>query len=78
MFGMLEKLTKATVAFALSPVALAVDIVTLPASAYRGDSHPFGRTEKLLDSAGENIKKSISPDAICIATLAISAFTLKT
>jgi len=64
MFGMLEKLTKATVAVALSPVALAVDIVTLPVSAENGEPHPFGRTEKLLDSAGDNIKKAVSSDDV--------------
>jgi hypothetical protein len=61
MFGILEKLTKATIAVALSPVALAVDIVTLPLSAENGDD-AFGRTGKLLDSAGDNIKKAVSSD----------------
>jgi hypothetical protein len=62
MFGILEKLTKATIAVALSPVALAVDLATLPISADNGDAHPFGRTGKLLGSAGDNIKKAVSLD----------------
>ena len=57
MFGILGNLTKAVVAVALTPVAVAVDIVTLPASAER-DEHPFGRTAKLLNSVGENVKKA--------------------
>lgn len=58
MFDTLTKLTKAAVAVTLSPVALAVDIVTLPVSAENGDE-PFKRTEKLLSSAGENVSKAL-------------------
>ena len=61
MFGILGNLTKAAVAVALSPVALAVDVVTLPASADNGDS-PFKRTEKLLGAAGENIVEATKID----------------
>ena len=60
MFGILQNLTKAVVEVALTPVALVVDVVTLPASAERGDDHPFGRTAKLLNSAGKNIEKSVT------------------
>ena len=59
MFGILGNLTKAVVAVALTPVAVAVDIVTLPASAERGEDHPFGRTAALLDSAGKSVSKAI-------------------
>lgn len=63
MFGILGNLTKAVVAVALTPVALAVDIVTLPASAERGENHPFGRTGDLLNAAGKNISKAVDGDA---------------
>jgi hypothetical protein len=59
MFGMLESLTKSIVATALTPVALAVDIVTLPMSATDGDK-PFSNTESLIDSAKDNFNKAIS------------------
>jgi hypothetical protein len=59
MFGFLGNLTKAVVAVALTPVAVVVDVVTLPASADRGDDHPFGLTAKLLNSAGKNVEKAI-------------------
>ena len=60
MFG---NLMKAAVAVALTPVAVVVDLVTLPVSAERGDDHPFGRTTKLLNSAGKNVEKAIDGDA---------------
>ena len=63
MFGILSNLTKAAVAVALMPVAIAVDIVTLPASAERGDDHPFQRTGDLLNAAGKNISKAVDDDA---------------
>jgi hypothetical protein len=63
MFGILGNLTKAAVAMALTPVALVVDLVTLPASANRGDDHPFGRTGELLNAAGKNVSKAIDSDA---------------
>jgi len=62
MFGMLEKLTKAAVAVAVTPVALAVDIVTLPDDAEPG-KEPFSRTGGLLKSAGENISKAVDSDS---------------
>lgn len=62
MFGMLENLTKAAIAVAVTPVALVVDVVTLPASAEPG-REPFERTGNLLKSAGENISKAVDSDA---------------
>ena len=59
MFGMLENLTKAAVAVALTPVALAVDIVTLPSSACDIHKGPFDKTGDLLKAAGENIYKAV-------------------
>jgi hypothetical protein len=63
MFGLLGNLTKAAVAVALTPIALVVDIVTLPASAYRGDDHPFGRIGHLLNAAGKSVNKALDSDA---------------
>ena len=58
MFGMLEKLTKAAVAVAVTPVALAVDTVMIPFDAEnRGDV--YSRTTNLLESAGKNISKAV-------------------
>ena len=62
MFGLIENLTKATVSVVLTPVAIVADIVTLPASAERGDDHPFGMTEELLTNAGKCVKQAINPD----------------
>lgn len=59
MLGMLGSLTRAVVAVALTPVAVVVDVVTLPASAERGDDHPFQCTGSLLNSAGKNIIKAV-------------------
>lgn len=59
MFSLIGKLTKAAVAVTLSPVALVVDLVTLPASAERGDDHPFQRTGNLLNQAGKNITSAL-------------------
>lgn len=59
MFGMISKLAKAAVAVAVTPVALVVDVVTMPASADRGDSHPFKRTGQLLEVAGKNVKEAV-------------------
>jgi hypothetical protein len=57
---MLGKLLKAAVAVTLSPVALVVDIVTLPASAEDYRKGPFDRTGALLKAAGENITDAVS------------------
>ena len=63
MFGILGNLTKAVVAVALTPVAVVADVLTIGASADRGDDHPFGRTAKLLNAAGENVSKAVDSDA---------------
>ena len=62
MFSMLSNLTKAAVAVTLSPVALAVDIVTLPDSASSFDRGPFDRTANLLGTAGECVKRAVKPE----------------
>ena len=56
MFG---KLLKAAVAVAVSPVALAVDIITIPASADKIGVGPFDRTAGLLKAAGKNVKDAV-------------------
>lgn len=56
---MLGNLLKAAVAVVASPVALVVDIVTLPASAERPTRGAFDRTAAMLDAAGENMKQAI-------------------
>jgi len=56
MFG---NLVKAGVAVVVSPVALVVDVVTLPATAFEVGRPAFWRTEKLLSVAGENIIKAV-------------------
>ena len=56
---MLFELVKAATAVALSPVALVVDIVTLPASAEDPRRGAFDRTAALLDSAGKNVSKAV-------------------
>ena len=59
MFNMITKLTKAAVAVTLAPVALVVDVVTLPASTDDFRKGPFDRTAELLKIAGKNVKDSV-------------------
>lgn len=61
MFGMLENLAKAAIATAAAPIAAAVDVVTLPASAHEGKD-AFHRTEAMLGAVGRNITQAITPD----------------
>lgn len=58
MFGMLEKLTKAAVAIAVTPVAVAVDVVMIPFDA-ENKSEVFSRTGDLLKSAGDNVSDAV-------------------
>jgi hypothetical protein len=59
MFGMLEKLTKATVAVALTPIAVVVDVVSLPATSMDLKRGAFDNTEKLLKSAAQNVEDAL-------------------
>lgn len=59
MFGVLTNLAKAAVAVAATPVALAADIVTLPASASSIHGGPFDRTASMLTAAGECVKEAV-------------------
>lgn len=56
MFG---NLLKAAVAVVAAPVALVVDIVTLPASAEHSTCGAFDRTAAMLDAAGDNMKQAV-------------------
>ena len=56
---MLGNLIKAAVAVAAAPVALVVDIVTLPASAEHPTRGAFDRTTAMLDAAGDNMKQAV-------------------
>ena len=58
MFGILTSLTKAVVAVALTPVAVAVDIVTLPFD-QQDSGDAFSRTEAMLESVGDNISDAL-------------------
>lgn len=49
---MLDNLLKAAVAIVAAPVALVVDIVTLPASAEHPTRGAFDRTAAMLDAVG--------------------------
>lgn len=59
MLGLLSGLTKAAVSVALTPVALVVDVVTLPATADDFRRGPFDSTSALLKSAGDQVAKAI-------------------
>lgn len=61
MFELLKGLTKAAVGVAVAPIAIAVDIVTLPSCAVDYEKGPFDRTGKVMDSIGENISKALEP-----------------
>ena len=56
---MLGSLLKAAVAIVAAPVALVVDIVTLPASAEHPTRGAFDRTAAMLDAAGDNMKQAV-------------------
>lgn len=59
---MILNLIKASIAVAVAPIALLVDIATLPASAEDCRRGPFDRTGKTLSVAGECIKQAITPE----------------
>jgi hypothetical protein len=59
MFGILENLTKAAVAVVLTPVAVVVDVVSLPASSMDHRRGAFDNTEKLLKAAAKNVEEAI-------------------
>ena len=59
MIKILKNTSKAAIAIAVTPLSLIADVLTMPASAYRGDEHPFKRTTKLLNIAGNLINESV-------------------
>lgn len=59
--GILSNLTKAALNVAVSPVALVVDIATLPSSALEIKG-PFDRTANCLKRAGRCIEAATEPD----------------
>ena len=60
--GILSNLTKAALNVAVSPVALVVDLATLPASAC-DLSGPFDRTAGCLKRAGKCVEAAVEPDS---------------
>lgn len=61
MFGLIESLTKATIATALLPVGVAVDIVSLPASAENGRP-AFDVSGALLGALASNVSNAVEPE----------------
>lgn len=61
MFGLLESLTKAAVAVAVTPIDLAIDVVTLPASSMDPHRGPFERTGKRLEQVAQNVNDAVAP-----------------
>lgn len=60
MFDILTNVVKAGLAVVASPVALVADLATLPSSSFDGKP-PFGRTGKLLGTAGDCITAAVKP-----------------
>ena len=59
--GILSNLTKAALNVAVSPVALVVDLATLPASSLDLKG-PFDRTADCLKRAGKCVEAAVEPD----------------
>jgi len=59
MLGRIGNLVSATVSVALTPIAVVVDVLTLPASAY-DDRPPFERTGGLLNSARAHVEDALT------------------
>lgn len=62
MFGTLTNLVKAAAAVVITPAALAVDLVTLPASAFDIDREPLGRTAAMLNAVGDCVEAALEPE----------------
>lgn len=61
MFKLFTNLTKAAVGVALTPVALAKDVVMLPARACDLE-HPFKSTKAMLNNVSECVDEAIKPE----------------
>lgn len=57
--NLLSNLVKAAASVALAPVALVVDVVTLPASSFDPYRGPFDRTAAMLKNAGEKATEAV-------------------
>lgn len=62
MLNMLTNLTNAAVAVVASPLAIAADVLTLPASSMDPHRGPFDRTAKVLSAAGQCFKEAVKPE----------------
>lgn len=60
---MIGNLLKAAIGVAISPAAVAIDVITIPISSSDPDPRvgPFDRSAKVFGSIGDNIKKAIDP-----------------
>lgn len=58
MFSILTNITKAVVAVAITPVAIAADIVRFPLTSEDINGEAFGLTGKLLKNAAKNIDEA--------------------
>lgn len=61
MLKTFTNLTKAVIAVASSPAALAVDIFSLPKTAYNNEP-PFQNTQKMFKAAGESFEEAIKAE----------------
>lgn len=61
MFKLLSNLAKAAVAVAVTPVAAAVDFVTLPDSACDPSRGMFDRTTRKLQQAADALDEAVTP-----------------
>lgn len=57
----LTNLAKAAVAVAVTPAAVLVDVLTLPASSMDPHRGPFDRTAKMANAAGRCITEALRP-----------------
>lgn len=55
----LSNMLKAAASVALAPVALVVDVLTLPASSFDPHRGPFERTGALLSNAGDKATEAV-------------------
>lgn len=59
MFGLLSNLASAAIKVAVLPVAVVVDVATLPASAMDLRKGAFDRSAKVVDSIGDSVDKAL-------------------
>ena len=59
---MFKNLIKAAVGVVITPIALVLDIVTLPASSYDSNRGPFERTAKTLNQVTKAVDAALKPD----------------